>query len=546
MKRAPAPAVSSLVAASIVVCVTAARGEQAPEGAAVAEAATEMEGRAGRDEKARLAIERLAEVPGGRKAVPKVLTLDACLELARKKNLDLLIEANKREKARLDVASARAAFLPTFKASYTRDYDLEKDSGTLGIEQSTPWGASLSVTGNHSTDPVEQSSSSVSTTLSQDLLRGVGPASGRADLGIAEENRSAAGERFERRCQDTVFNVKRQYYDIARLMATVEVGRQAVARAARLRDEAAFKRDRGMITVLDYANSAIQLADREVALVSSERQLEDALDGLKEILDIPLGEEVAIEPVTIDLEERDTETKRTEIVIDRDAGTVSVVRTRAGAEGRPSIDVRPVFTPVERDHAALTEEARSARPDLAAARLDLAAKKLELRRKRNQLWNELKLSATYTAEGAGDAPRDSLDMAEEGWKLSLDYSWPVGRRARRADYEKAALDLATKEIEIRKLEVSAEKEIRSIARSLRETETNILTYAQKISAAAQALESARIRKERGQASYWEVTERESDLLGAQTSFINAYIDYQKRLAELDRAAGKKSGWTEAK
>ena len=510
------------------------------------EAATETEDQAAREEKISLAMERLSEIPGGLKLVPKVLTLDACLELARKRNLDLLIEANKREKARLDVASARAAFLPTFTASYTRDYDLEKDSGTLGIEQSTPWGASLSVTGNHSTDPVEQSSSSVSTTLSQELFRGVGPAAGRADLGIAEPNRSAAAERFERRCRDTVFNVKRQYFDVARLMATVEVGRQAVARATRLRDEAAFKRDRGMITVLDYANSAIQLADREVALVSSERQLEDALDGLKEILDIPLGEEVAIEPVTIDLEESDTETERTEIVIDRDAGTVSVVRTRAGAEGKPSIDVRPVFTPVERDYAALAEEARSARPDLEAARFDLAAKEMELGRKRNQLWNELKLSATYTTEGSGDAPRDSLHMPEEGWRLSLDYSWPVGRRARRADCEKAALDLATKKTEIRKLEVSAEKEIRSIARSLRETETNILTYARKISAAAQALESARIRKERGQASYWEVTARESDLLGAQTSFINAYLNYLKRLAELDRAAGKKSGWTEAR
>lgn len=545
--------VAFLATAAIVLCGTGARGQEdaarlsAPKSAdGTDEAATGAEAPAAGEEEARTALDRLAGLKraSGPPPAPEPLTLEECLDLARRKNLDMLIEENKRRKASLDVAAARAAFLPTFTASYTRDYDLRRDSGSLGITQSTPWGTSLTVTGNHSTDPVDQSATSVSAKLSQELFRGFGPASSRANLSIAERNELAAGEHFERLAQDTVYNVKSQYYDVARLLATVEVRTAAVGRARRLGEEATFKRDRGMITVLDYSNAVIQLADREASLVSSRRRLEDALDNLKELLDIPLVDEVSIEPAAIDMEEKDTPTERTEIVVDREAGTVSIVRTWKGEEGKGGIDRVQVFVPAERDYAALSEEARRSRPDLAAARLELAAKRIELGRKRNQLFNKLTLSGTYTAEGSGDASGDSLDLTDAAWKLSLDYSWPVGRRARRADYDKAALDFETKETEVRKLEVSVEKEVRRIVRSLRETETNILTYAQKISAAARALEAAKIRKEVGQTTYWEVTARESDLLEAQTSFINAYLDYQKRLAELDRATGKKSGWTE--
>jgi hypothetical protein len=59
----------------------------------------------------------------------------------------------------------------------------------------------------------------------------------------------------------------------------------------------------------------------------------------------------------------------------------------------------------------------------------------------------------------------------------------------------------------------------------------------KINAAASALEAAKGREQIG-TSYWELTARQSDLIDAQTSFITAYLEYQKRLAELDRARGK--------
>ena len=81
-------------------------------------------------------------------------------------------------------------------------------------------------------------------------------------------------------------------------------------------------------------------------------------------------------------------------------------------------------------------------------------------------------------------------------------------------------------------------------RQLDESEANMLTYARKIKAAALGLESARIRKERGQTSYWELTTRESELVDAQTSFINGYLEYQKRLASLERASGARPDWGE--
>lgn len=474
-----------------------------------------------------------AQDTGAADAAPKrALTLAECLAIARKGSLDILSKAHSYEKTRLDLSSARAAFLPSFSGSASRNNETATDSASVSVSQSTPWGTTLSgsISNDHDTGG---SSSSASLTISQPLLAGAGTVDGLAALREADLALDAERARFERVLQDVFHNVRRQYYEAQRQLATIDVRRSAVDRAARLLEEAAFKRERGLVTVLDYSNAAIQHADREAALVSARRSLEDSLDDLKVALNLPLETAITVTPVELDLDK--------EIVVDADRGTVSVVEGRDAAPGqRPR--TRPIFVPVKRDYEQTVERALARRPDLAAARIELNSSEIDAARKRRNRLPDLDFSATLNASGSGTGFDESMTLEDDGWKLSLSATWPLGRVARGVAHEKALLDLELERISLERELIGLRKELRGLFRQLDESEANMLTYARKIKAAALGLESARIRKERGQTSYWELTTRESELVDAQTSFINGYLEYQKRLAALERASGTPPDW----
>ncbi|MHC5055408.1 MAG: TolC family protein [Planctomycetota bacterium] len=474
---------------------------------------------------------------GAAETSPRALTLEDCLGIARTGNLDVLSKTRVYAKTELDVSSARAAFLPSFSGSASRDNESDTDSATASVTQSTPWGTtvSASITNTNDHGPTVPSESTASITISQPLLAGFGTADGLAGLRKAGLAMDAERARFERVMQEVVYEVKRRYYEAQRQLATIGVREAAVGRAARLLEEAAFKRERGLVTVLDYANAAIQHADREAALVSARRQLEDSLDELKAALNVPLETEITVTPIELDLDK--------DIFIDTDRGTVSVMVDGDAAPGeRPR--TRAIFTPAKRDYEETVERALVARPDLAASRLELRSTEIEAARKRTNRLPDLDLSATLAASGSGTGFEDSMTLEDDGWTLALSATWPLGRVARGVEHEKALLDLELGRIGLEKQLVGVRKELRGLFRQLGESEANILTYARKIKAAALGLESARIRKERGQTSYWELTTRESELVNAQTSFINGYLEYQRRLAALERASGVPPEWGE--
>jgi len=473
---------------------------------------------------------------------PTRLSLDACIAMALRDNLDIRYQEAASAKLRHDVASARAAFLPTFTGSVAmNDDDPDARTDTVTLSQGTPWGTSVSATVTRAEDSIS-TDTNVSLTVTQPLLRNAGPSQAMATLRKAHVARDAAELRLRRKLQDVVYVVKQQYYEVAAQRETVKVREQAVERAERLLEEARTKVELGAKTALDSSNAEIQLADRKADLVSAQQRLADALDNLKETLHVPFEREVAIVPVDLDLDpEPDPELgQRRDLVIDDRAGTVevrvlSMGRTAAG-DAKPVVAERKeIFRPQPRDLERTIAVTMESRPDLLAARLDLEAKELECARKRSQARHDLDLSATYT--DSGDETQRPGELTAGAWTATLSLELPIGRVSRKSDYEKAALDVEMQEIVVEKIEIGIRKEIRRLFGKLKETELNILAFAKKINAAATALEAARGREELG-VSIWELTARQSDLINAQTSFITAYLDYQKRLAELDRACGK--------
>ncbi len=472
------------------------------------------------------------------------LTLDAWLEIARRANLEILSTERSLSKSDLDVSSARADFLPTLSFSGSSDRKIDESSKRLSLSQSLPWGTEIDASVHDSDSDGTDATRSV--TISQPLLGGGWAAESLADLRGAHLARDAQRARYQRLMANIVYRVKSQYYEIQRQLATVEVSKAAVKRAVDLFEVAKFKHQLGMETVLYRANAEIQLLNREVGLVSAQADLEDSLDDLKELLNLPLEDEIQVIPVTLEFDK--------EIVVDRGKGTVSIVdvvrpleRPRGLRRAQPSGSRRAVageakrtrliFAPARREYAATIQRALVQRPDLLAAALDLDSKDIEVRRRRVQrLWT-LDVSATHSTRGTGSAFNESFISEDGEWELGLTATWPLGRVARRAAYGRALLDREIEETALEQKTIAVRKEIRRKLRGLEKTEKNILAFARKVEAAKQVLEAARIRQERGQASYDDVTKSETELLSAQTSFINTLLDYKKKLAELELAEG---------
>ena len=269
--------------------------------------------------------------------------------------------------------------------------------------------------------------------------------------------------------------------------------------------------------------------------------LDGALDQLKMLLNLPLEKEIEVEPVALDLEEVDAAEEKKEIVVEKEAGKVWSVRTVLTGEA-PATERKLVFAPVKRSFDSTLEGALKRRPDLLASKTQKRIDELERDRKKSLNRHDLDLTGSLSFGGSGVTQEESFFLGDESWSVGLSYTYPLGRLSDKTAYKKALLDVRNQEIAMEDLRRSATKSVRDIFRTLEEAEKNIVTYARKISAAGKALESAKIRKERGKASYWEVTARESDLLDAQVAFINAYLTYQQTLALLDKESGKPSGW----
>jgi len=463
------------------------------------------------------------------------LSLEDCIEIALRNNPDIIIAAFEPYKADQDVLSARGEFDPQLSAdwqlidsSQAASQQTAAFGGVTSIESlrrtfnaslagrivsGTQYNFSITYNREQSTfgNFVTEFDAFANFTLTQPLLRGFGPKVNLVRVRTAKNAKRITERQLELQVLTTVSEVIKAYWDLVGAIENLRVQRTALANAERLLSNSETRRDIGTAADIEVLQAKAGVATRQGDFISARSAIEDAADRLKLLLDLTEGNylsEAFIVPTDRpNLEDGD--------VIDIEKFDESVAN---------SID------------AALTN-----RPEITIADLEIASAELELKRAKNDKLPQLDVFGSYGRGGRNTELERTLTGLTREQDRTFTYgaqaSIPLGNRAARGAYEKALLNVRQSE---RRRHQTREQLVSNVRIAARQTRTNYnLVESNRI--ARQLQEANVVAEERrfglGVSTSFQVLQVQEDLTAAQTVEVQARINYEKSLIDLQLAEG---------
>jgi outer membrane protein len=217
---------------------------------------------------------------------PVVLTLDKAISIALKQNRDVLIAEQDRYRADAQVGEAWAGALPqiTINGIYTRNIL----KPVLFIPPNNP----INPTDKTMTFEIGSTNAyTMSASLSQPLFsRRVGMA-----LQIADTYREMTEQSYQSTSQAVARDVKKTFYLVLLAKKLVEANRQGydVVKANYENVQAQYRN--GTAAEFDLLRAEVQLANTEPLVISAENNLALAINALKNLLAMPIEQEVVLQ-----------------------------------------------------------------------------------------------------------------------------------------------------------------------------------------------------------------------------------------------------------
>jgi outer membrane protein len=216
---------------------------------------------------------------------PLVLTLEKAITLALEQNRDILIAEQDCNKAEALVGEAKAGAFPQISVSGQYVRNIQKQ--VLFLPPNNP------INPTNSTKMFEIGSDNaylMGAQLSQALFnRKLGVA-----LDIARRYRELSDQGYRATTQEIILEVKKSFYLILLVQQLVEANRQGLdvvrANYENIRSQYRY----GTAAEYDALRAEVQLANTEPLLISAENNYALSVNALKNLLSIPLEQEVQI------------------------------------------------------------------------------------------------------------------------------------------------------------------------------------------------------------------------------------------------------------
>ena len=229
------------------------------------------------------------------------------------------------------------------------------------------------------------------------------------------------------------------------------------------------------------------------------------------------------------------------------------------AEINPTDQPRIEATPIELQEAI--RGALDRRTDVSRARRQLDINEATVDNLRNSTLPALDLVGSYQLTGQGGPRllpagnsfedifggaggmipggyRDALDSIANAdypiWNVQLQMTWPLGRSADRAAYERARLELQQNRAQIRRIELRIASEVTNAALRIESIRERIDAATASRELAEQQLQAEESKFEVGLSTNFFVLQSQRDLASAQDAELRAILDYQRALIEFDR------------
>lgn len=427
-------------------------------------------------------------------AQPATLTLADAVNEALAKNERLVNQGDAIAQADLGLRLARNTFrpkvTPNIFGSVGRS-DISSQTYRVDVSQKLVTGTELRLsTGTASSlIPGELGGSDVlfynadtTLTLSQPLLRGFGRGVSRRALSSAELQREEASRQQALAEYQVAVDVAAAYYRVVSQQAFVDVARQSLVRARRLRDASEAKLDAGLVSQLDVLRSQQLVSQAEMQWFDAQAAVEDARDQLTFLM------------------------------------------------GRRSTDAFQVNADIPRP-ATDPIDVPSATAIALANRLDLKSRiaasedaENRIRFSRNQLLPQVDVNFAFTRRETAPTFRDSFGL--DGYKFATFFTiaMPVDRTAQQVDHQSALLDRERRRREAETLERQIADSVKQIVRERDRLIRNVAAAETGVDLSKREVEVAQLRYETGLSNNLDVVTAEAGLLQAESRRIQALAD----------------------
>jgi outer membrane protein TolC len=350
-------------------------------------------------------------------------------------------------------------------------------------------------------------------TVTQPLLRNRGLFPNRAPILIAQRNLKQARATFQAEVNRVILQTAGNYWNVVLARENLAVQRKSLEGA-----EKSYAHDKkalslGALPPLDIYRSESQVASRRVGVIQAEYSLKQAEDQFRRNIGADLDPAIRV----FDLELTDQPEPLGEL---------------------PSMDI-----------AAALSRALANRPELEAARQQLAGDQLTIRLAHNNLKPDLQVSGFYAGNGlAGNSTAagntglsNSLSQVFQftypAYGAALSLTLPVRNHAAQANLADALVGRRRDQYQERQTNQSISLEVTNAVHALEEAKLTMEAAKVAVTLARENLHADERKYELGAEPVFFVLDAQTQLAQAELNVIQAQVNFQVAVAQLDHATG---------
>lgn len=456
------------------------------------------------------------------------LSLEDCLQMALKHNLNLRIERYEPQIAQFSLDAARAGYEPTFDFSATKrsssvqsrfdpdtgnlilGNETQTDSFSTGIRGQLPTGLTYDLGGDLARNSGtfytsgKQYNSSVGISLTQPLLRNFLTDSTRYNIQLSRRQLRSSEFLLNQQIMQVVTQVEQAYYDLIFARENMKVQQAALGLAERSLSDNKKRVEVGALAPLDEKQAESEVAARKADLLSAERTLSEQENVLKNLL-------------TDDY-----------LLIHGD----EYVPTETLNAPVPMLNLQDSW------YRGLNQ-----RPDLLNARVQVERQNITVAYNKNQMLPQLDLIGSYGRSGLSTDTHmaSALEDVKEGNNPRHSYgavfTIPLGNRAARSRYRSAMAQKEQMLLQLKQVEQTVMVEIDNAVKVAKTNFERIEATRQARLYAEAALDAEQKKLENGKSTSFQVLQLQRDLTSRRSEEIRALADYNKSLADLSQKEG---------
>jgi outer membrane protein len=465
-----------------------------------------------------------------------VLTLEDSVRLALANNTDIHLDHYQIETAKNNLRRVFAPFDPSVTSSFA-DQRIKSPTSTQlqgasilnTLSQTTQFGYSQTfqtgtnfqgslvankLSTNSSFNFVNPSlGTALQFTLTQPLLRNRGLFPNSAPILIAQRNLKQVRAAFQGEVNDIILQIVGSYWHVILARENLAVQRKSFDEAQKSYDHDKKALSLGALPPLDIYRSESQVASRRLGVIQAEYALKQVEDQFRRGIGADLDPAVR----ALDLELTDLP--------------------------------EPLETLPDTDIATALVRALTNRPELESARQQLASDDLTIRLAHNNLKPDLVLSGFYAGNGlGGNNPTsgntglsNSLSQAFQfnfpAYGATFSLTLPVRNHAAEANLADAIVSRRRDQYQERQTNQSITLEVTNAVHALEEAKITMAAARVAVDLAKDSLRADERKYELGAEPVFFVLDAQTQLAQAELNLIQAQVNFQLAVAQLDHATG---------